>query len=62
MFRAFTVLGTLLVVVAGVVAAGDADGLSQRLPIEVPPRRLALYPLIAGAVLLTVGLIGSLFP
>jgi hypothetical protein len=61
-FRAFTILGALLVVAAGVVAAGDSDGLSQRLPTQVPPRRVALYPLIAGALLLTLGLIGSLFP
>jgi hypothetical protein len=37
--------------VAGVLLLADWGGLSGRLPTQVPPRRFALVPLVAGLLL-----------
>jgi hypothetical protein len=62
MSQALIVLGVLLVAVAAVIALADTDDLSRKMPVQVPPRRLALYPLVCGVVLVVVGVIGALLP
>jgi hypothetical protein len=50
------VLGWLLVVVAVVIYVGDGDGLSRRMPTQVPPRALAPVPLLMGCLLIAASL------
>jgi hypothetical protein len=57
-FAALTVVGLLLLASAAVLVIGDAGDLSARMPTQVPPRRFARYPLIAGIVLVVIGLLG----
>jgi hypothetical protein len=37
-------------------------GMDQRMPTQVPPRRLARYPIAAGALLLVVAAVGLIVP
>lgn len=62
MFAALTICGALLVGSAAVIWVADSNGQSARMPTQVPPRRVARYPLVAGTVLLVIGLAGSLYP
>ena len=62
LLRAMAMVGTVLVVTGVVLVLMAWDGLDQRLPLQVPPRRLARYPLVAGAMLLALAGAGYLFP
>jgi hypothetical protein len=37
-------------------------GMDERMPTQVPPRRLARYPIAAGALLLVVAAVGLIVP
>jgi uncharacterized membrane protein HdeD (DUF308 family) len=50
------VVGVVLIVVAVVLVLMDWDGLSKRMPTQVPPRGLAIVPLLLGIALVAVGL------
>jgi hypothetical protein len=51
------VLGCLFIGVAIIFALMDWDGLSARMPTQVPPRSLAAVPLVIGAALVVAGLL-----
>ena len=60
MARSLAVLGLLLVASAGALVMADSGGLSERLPTQVPPRRFARYPLLAGLALLVIAAVAQL--
>lgn len=51
------VLGLLLVGLAVVLVLLDWDGLSKRMPTQVPPRALAPLPFVLGVALVATGLV-----
>ena len=59
MFGTMALLGGLLVAAAALLAVADTGGVSGRLPTQLPPRRLAWYPFVVGAVLLVLVAAGS---
>jgi hypothetical protein len=38
------------------------NGMDERMPTQVPPRRLASYPIAAGTLLLVVAAVGLIVP
>jgi TRAP-type C4-dicarboxylate transport system permease small subunit len=54
-------VGVALIVVGCVIVLGDWDRLSDRMPTQVLPRRVARYPLVAGTALVLLALIGRVF-
>jgi hypothetical protein len=56
------VFGGLLLGVGALIVLGDSERTSSSMPTQVPPRRIARYPLAAGAVLVAVGLVGLVAP
>jgi hypothetical protein len=50
-------IGCLLIGVAVILFVMDWDGLSARMPTQVPPRRVAAAPLLVGLVLVAAGLL-----
>jgi hypothetical protein len=62
LYGAAVVIGAVLLGVAGLIVLGDSDRMSSSMPTQVPPRRLARYPLAVGAVLVVVGLVGLVVP
>lgn len=54
---AVVLLGLLLIGIGSVVLLLDWNGLSRRMPTQVPPRALAAVPLVVGSVLVAAGLI-----
>ena len=60
-YRGVLIAGVVLMVVGGVIALGDSDNLSAKLPTQVVPRRYARYPFAAGFALMTLGLVGLMF-
>lgn len=61
-FAGLAVLGLLLTASAGLIAVADSQGLSNRMPTQLPPRRLARYPLVVGLALLVIGVAGLVMP
>ena len=61
LYRGMLIAGVALLVLGGVVLLGDSDQLSARMPTQVLPGRHARYPLVAGIVLVLVGLVGLVF-
>jgi hypothetical protein len=61
-FAALAVAGLLLVATALLIALGDVGGTSRRMPTQVPPRRFAMYPLVAGVAALVIGIVGLVIP
>jgi heme/copper-type cytochrome/quinol oxidase subunit 1 len=61
-FVALSVAGLILLVTALLIVLGDTGGMSRRMPTQVPPRRIALYPLVAGVVALVIGAAGIILP
>ena len=59
MFRSLGLVGLVLLSAAGVIILVDSGGMSRRMPTQVPPRRIALYPFIAGVTLLVIAIVGS---
>lgn len=51
------VLGVVFIGVGIVLILMDWDGLSTRMPTQVPPRGLAAVPLVLGVALVATGLI-----
>jgi hypothetical protein len=45
-------LGLVLLGAGAIILAGASDGLDERMPWQVVPRRFAAYPLAAGAATL----------
>jgi hypothetical protein len=61
-FAALTIVGLLLLATAALIAIADTGGMSRSMPTQVPPRRFARYPLVAGVILLVFGVIGLIIP
>jgi hypothetical protein len=53
---AFLSIGVILLAVAGVLVLADWGRFSERMPTQVPPRRVAWYPFAAGLVMIVTGL------
>jgi hypothetical protein len=51
------VLGVIFLGLALVLVLMDWDGLSKRMPTQVPPRALASVPLVLGLALVAAGLL-----
>ena len=62
MFELIGAAGLILVISGAVVLAAASDDLDSRMPNQVLPRRLAVYPLAAGIGLLIVAGVGLLLP
>ena len=62
MFAAAVFAGVVLIIAGAVLLIADDDGLAERMPTQLPPRRFARYPLVMGAVLVVIGAAGLLFP
>ena len=62
LFEAIGFVGGVLVAVGLVVILMAWGGMDQRMPTQVPPRRLARYPIAAGAALLVVAAVGLMVP
>ncbi|MEN3274185.1 MAG: hypothetical protein V7636_2946 [Actinomycetota bacterium] len=62
MAPALAVLGALLVATAGALAMAASGGLAERMPTQIPPRRFARYPLVAGVALLVIAFAIWLLP
>jgi hypothetical protein len=61
-FKLIGAAGLILVISRVVVLAGASGDLDRRMPNQVLPRHLAVYPLAAGVGLLIVAGVGLLFP
>jgi hypothetical protein len=61
-FKLIGAAGLILVISGVVVLAGASGDLDRRMPNQVLPRRLAVYPLAAGVGLSIVAGVGLLFP
>jgi hypothetical protein len=53
-------VGFVLVGVAALWLVADWGGLSERMPTQLPPRRAAWYPLVAGVALIVTGFVVGL--
>lgn len=62
LFASAALVGVLLLIASAVLIVGDSDGLSSRMPTQLPPRRFARYPMIAGLALVVIGIVGSFVP
>jgi hypothetical protein len=56
------VIGGLLIATGLLLVLGAWGGLDERMPTQVPPRRLAVYPIAAGLALLLIAVVASAFP
>ena len=54
--------GVILVAAGLVVVVGAGDDMHRKMPVQVPPRRLAAIPLAAGAALLALAGALALLP
>ena len=52
----------VILVAAGLVVVGAGDDMHCKMPVQVPPRRLAAIPLAAGAALLALAGALALLP
>lgn len=62
LFEAIGFVGGVLVAMGLVVILMAWGGMDERMPTQVPPRRLARYPIAAGALLLVVAAVGLIVP
>lgn len=62
LFEAVGFVGGLLVAAGLVMILTAWGGMDERMPSQVPPRRLARYPIAAGALLLVVAAVGLIVP
>jgi multisubunit Na+/H+ antiporter MnhB subunit len=62
LFEAIGFVGGVLVAVGLVVILMAWGGMDERMPTQVPPRRLARYPIAAGTLLLVVAAVGLIVP
>ena len=59
MFGRIAVLGFVVVASSVLIAIADVGGMSRRMPTQIPPRRVAMYPLVAGVALLVIAVVGA---
>jgi hypothetical protein len=62
LFEAAGFVGGVLVASGLVVSLMAWGGMDERMPTQVPPRRVARYAIAAGAVLLVVAALGLIVP
>ncbi len=62
LFEAVGFVGGVLVAVGLVMILMAWGGMDERMPTQVPPRRLARYPIAAGTLLLAVAAVGLIVP
>jgi hypothetical protein len=61
-FEAVGAVGGVLVAAGIVMILMAWAGMDERMPTQVPPRRLARNPIAAGALLLVVAAVGLIVP
>jgi multisubunit Na+/H+ antiporter MnhB subunit len=61
-FELVGVAGGILVAAGVVLILMGWDGLAERLPSQVPPRRFARYAFVAGGVLLVIAAVALAVP
>jgi hypothetical protein len=62
LFEAVGFVGSVLVTAGLVMILMAWGGMDKRMPTQVPPRRLARYPIAAGALPLVVAAVGLIVP
>jgi hypothetical protein len=62
LFAAVGYVGGVLVAAGLVMILMAWGGMDERMPTQIPPRRLARYPIAAGALLLVVAAVGLIVP
>ena len=62
MLRLGLLVALLLIASAALIVVADSDGLSERMPTQVIPRRFALFPAAAGALILVVVAVAAIVP
>ena len=62
LFKAVGVVGGVLVAAGIMMILMAWGGMDERMPTQVPPRRLARYPIAGGALLLVVAAVGFIVP
>ena len=62
LFKAVGVVGGVLVAAGVLMILMAWGGMDERMPTQVPPRRLARYPIAAGALLLVIAAVGLIVP
>lgn len=60
--RVLAAAGGLLVALGLLLVVGAWGGLDERMPTQVPPRRLAACPIVAGLALLVIAAVAAAFP
>ena len=58
MFAKILLAGGLLLAAGVLLMVAGGDGLSARMPTQLPPRSFSRYPTIIGLVLVVVGAVG----
>jgi hypothetical protein len=62
LFEVVGFVGIVLVTAGLVMILMAWGGMDERMPTQVPPRRLARYPVAAGTLLLVVAAVGLIVP
>jgi hypothetical protein len=62
LFEVVGFVGGVLVTAGLVLILMAWNGMDERMPTQVPPRRLARYPITAGSLLLIVAAVGLVVP
>jgi hypothetical protein len=62
LFEAVGLLGIVLFAAGLVMILMAWGGMDESMPTQVPPKRLARYPLAAGTLLLVVAAVGLIVP
>jgi hypothetical protein len=62
MLRDLAVVGGILVTLGLLIVLGAWGGLDERMPLQVLPKRLAVYPIAVGAGLLLIAGVAAAFP
>ena len=62
LFAAVGVVGGVLIAAGIVMILMAWGGMDERMPTQVPPRRFARYPIVAGTLLLVVAAVGLIIP
>ena len=62
LFEVVGFVGIVLVTAGLVMILMAWGGMDERMPTQVPPKRLARYPLAAGTLLLAVAAVGLIVP
>jgi hypothetical protein len=62
LFEVVGFVGIVLVTAGLVMILMAWGGMDERMPTQVPPKRLARYPVAAGTLLLVVAAVGLIVP